>query len=375
MRQSSRLGLICSLQLFLALGAVCPARAQAPNGSSSPSSPVVPQSGSPAAKNEIRIRANEVIVPVTVLDEQHEPVLDLKQADFQVFDGGVEQKIDRWDLDGDPLAVALLIETSTHIKSMTTTIHRLASIFTENIMALDGQAAVITYDSDVNVRQPFTQDHDLIEDAIAKAPFEAPEKQLYDGMARGVALLKEQPLNRHRVLLVVGESADSGSDAKLGQVLRDAELANISIYTIGVTSIGMNTSANDILGGKLPPLKLSKHAPPISAQRPRTQPFGSTYIDFVTPAIWLIERGTSEIKNHQLEVAVAATGGVHYRAFRHDAIRAALDKIGAELYAQYTMSYMPSADVQPGFREIKVTVSRPAVTVRTRPGYYLAPPN
>jgi VWFA-related protein len=234
---------------------------------------------------------------------------------------------------------------------------------------------VITYDSDVSVRQPFTQDHDLIENAIAKVPFEVPETQLYDGMARAVSLLEEQPLSRHRVLLVVGESADSGSEAKLGQVLRDAELANISIYTIGVTSIGMSTSANDILGGKLPPLKLSKHTPPISAERPGPQPFGSTYIDFVTPAIWLIERGTSEIKNHQLEVAVAATGGVHYRALRDDAIRAALDRIGAELYAQYTMSYMPSSDVQPGFREIKVTVSRSGVTVRTRPGYYLAPSN
>jgi VWFA-related protein len=375
MRRLSKLGVICSLQLFLAVVVIRPAGAQVPKGSSSANPPAPPQTGPPATTNEIKVRAIEVIVPVTVLDAQHEPVLDLGKSDFHVFDGGVEQKIDRWDLDGDPLSVVLLIETSTHVKSMATTIHRLGSVFTENIMALDGEAAVITYDSDVNVRQLFTQDHDLIQTAIMKAPFEVPETQLYDGMARGVALLKEQPPSRRRVLLVIGESADSGGDAKLGQVLRDAELANISIYTIGVTSIGINTSANDVLGGKLPPLKLSKHAPPISAQRPGPQPFGSTYIDFITPAIWLVERGTSEIKNHQLEVAVAATGGVHYRAFRDDTVRAALDKIGAELYAQYTMSYMPSADVQPGFREIKVTVSRPEVTVHTRPGYYLAPSN
>ena len=374
MRRFSKFSLICSLQLFLAVVVVRAAGAQALTGSSSANAPAAPQTGPPVTKNEIKVRANEVIVPVTVLDAQHEPVLDLSKADFHVFDGGGEQKIDRWDLDGDPLAVVLLIETSTHIKAMATTIHRLSSVFTENIMALDGQAAVITYDSDVNVRQSFTQDHDLIQAAITKVSFEVPETQLYDGMARGVTLLKEQPLNRHRVLLVVGESADSGSEAKLGQVLRDAELANISIYTIGVTSIGINTSANDILGGKLPPLKLSKHTPPISGQHPGSQPFGSAYIDFITPAIWLIERGTSEIKNHQLEVAVAATGGVHYRAFRDDTVRAALDKIGAELYAQYTMSYTPPAEVQPGFRDIKVTVSRPGVTVRTRPGYYLAPP-
>ena len=375
MSRLSRTALLCSLQLLLIVVIIDSASAQSRDSNPPSNSAPAPQSAPSAAKNEIKVRTNEVIVPVTVLGDHGEPVLDLRESDFHVFDGGVEQKIVRWDLDGDPLAIALLLETSTHIKSTAPAIHRLASVFTENIMALDGEAAVITYDTDVSVRQPFTQDHDLVETAIVQAKFEAPETRLYDGLARGIALLEDQPTNRHRVLLVVGESSDSGSDAKLGQVLRDAELANISIYTIGVTSIGLNTSANDIFGGKLPPLKVSKHTPPISAKRPGPDNIGGPYLDYISPAIWLIERGTSEIKNHQLEVAVAATGGVHYRAFRDDTIRAALDKIGSELYAQYTLSYMPSADVQPGFREIKVTVSRPETTVRTRPGYYLASPN
>ena len=150
-------------------------------------------------------------------------------------------------------------------------------------------------------------------------------------MARAVALLKEQPTSRHRVLLVIGESADSGSDAKLGQVLRDAEFANISIYTIGVTSIGLNTSANDIFGGKLPPLKdFEAHSAHLSAASWTGYDWRLLIWTLLSPAIWLIERGTSEIKNRQLEVAVAATGGVHYRAFRDDTIRAALDKIGAD---------------------------------------------
>lgn len=375
MSRSHSCGLLCTFQVFLTLLVIRPATAQTANSGAPANSAAAPQTAAaPSAKNEIRVRANEVIVPITVLDKKNEPVLDLTQGDFHVFDGGVEQKMDHWDLDGDPLAVALLIETSTHVKAIMPTIHRLGEVFAENIMALDGEAAVLTYDTDVEVRQPFTQDHDMVENAIEKAPFEAPETHLYDGMARAVTLLQEQPASRHRVLVVIGESSDSGSDAKLGQVLRDAELGNISVYTIAVTSIGANTAANDILGGKLPPLKMS-HLPPISARRPGPDTIGGPYLDYITPAIWLIERGTSEIKNHQLEVAVAATGGVHYRAFRDDTIRAALDKIGAELYAQYTLSYMPSADVQPGFRGIKVTVSRPDVTVRTRPGYYLAASN
>jgi hypothetical protein len=53
-------------------------------------------------------------------------------------------------------------------------------------------------------------------------------------------------------------------------------------------------------------------------------------------------RGTNEIQNHQLEVAAAATGGVHYRALRDSTIRSALDRIDAEPHAQYILTYLPA---------------------------------
>jgi hypothetical protein len=46
------------------------------------------------------------------------------------------------------------------------TIRSIASIFTENILAADGEGAVITYRAEVLIRQGFTQDHDLIETTI-----------------------------------------------------------------------------------------------------------------------------------------------------------------------------------------------------------------
>ena len=55
-------------------------------------------------------------------------------------------------------------------------------------------------------------------------------------------------------------------------------------------------------------------------------------------------------------------------------VRDALDKIGGELHAQYIIGYRPNAERPPGFHSITVTVSRPNVSVRTRPGYYVAAP-
>jgi VWFA-related protein len=324
--------------------------------------------GAPPSKGPIRTVTNEVTVPVTVTDQHGAMVLDLEQKDFHVFDEGAEQTIDHWELGGDPLAVALLIETSSRLHAMIPAIHSMSSIFTETVMALDGKAAVITYDSSVDVLQPFTKDHDAVANAITGTKFEVPEKTLYDGMDEAVRLLQEQPTKWRRILLVIGESQDSGSAAKLGDVVREAERANISIYVVGPSGV-----AADLRGDNMgtDPLKL-RGLPPITATPCSAQVPGC--LDLATPALWLLERGTNEIRHHQLEVAAVATGGIDYRGFRDSALLNALDKIGGELHAQYILDYRPNPESAPGFHTIRVTVSRPDVSVRTRPGYYLPSP-
>jgi VWFA-related protein len=326
------------------------------------------QDRSPQAQNEIRVYTNEVIAPVTVLDKRGQLVLDLEQRDFHIFDNGTEQKIVHWDLGGDPLAVALVIETSTHLLPMAPVIRGMGSIFTETVMALNGEAAVITFDSTVDLRQAFTTDHDEVQRAIAAVQFETPEMRLYDAMNSAVGLLSMQPGKFRRVMLVVGESHDLRSDAKLGLILRAAQLANISIYAVGPSS-----SAMDLGFADAEPLMLPGGVAATSVA-PGKNRIGRPYWNWMTAALWIVSRGTNEIKNHQLEVAVAATGGVHYRAFREGTMRTALDQIGSELHAQYIVGYVPSANPVDGFHAISVTVARPETTVRTRPGYFLAPP-
>ncbi len=255
------------------------------------------QARPPLSKDQIRVVTNEVISPVTVTDTSGEFVLDLAQKDFHVFDDGVEQTIEQWDLGGDPLAVALLIDTSTRLHAMEPTIHRMGSIFTETVMALDGQAAVITYDSTVDVRQPFTQDHDAVQKAIAETKFEVPEMKSYDAMATAVELLKAQPTTRRRIMLIVGESQDSGSKANLGQIVRDAEHANIAIYAVGPSSIAadLRGSNKGVAPLKLPATPRIETVPPVD-----TDPLGRPIpvYDWMTPAMWLLQRGTNEVKNH-----------------------------------------------------------------------------
>lgn len=317
------------------------------------------------APTRIRTHVNQVILPVTVIDKKGELVLDLTQKDFQVFDKGAEQSIVRFDVDADPLAVALVVEANLRLQAMARVIRGMGGIFTETVMALSGEAAVITYGPTPEVSQAFTQDHDAVEKAISDIQFQWSDSNLYDAMAEGLELLKSQPAQYRRVLLVVGESQDTRSHAKLSQVMREAQLANVVIYAIGPSSTSgdLRYGEDEAPGQRPPPTLRLPRLPPIAGTSPYT-----------ALAIWLLTRGTNEISNHQLEVTAASTGGIHYRALRQETIQTALDRIGGELHAQYILSYAPNPDPYEGFNEIKVSVDRAGVKVRTRPGYYAAAP-
>ena len=261
-------GILCDAIIFVvSISSASPALAkqQKVNASASASQ----SSQQSPSQNQIRVHVNEVVAPVTVTDKSGNLVLDLSQSDFQVFDSGVKQVIDHWELGGDPLAVALVIETSSRIRMMADTIHRMGPVFTETLMALNGEAAVITCDSTVEVVEPFTRDHDAIQKAIGNTNFEVYEMKLHDGMAKAIELLKAQPRDFRRILLVIGESQDTASQTKLGQVLRDAELADIAIYAIGPSS----TSA-DLRYSRdgLNDMKVSQSLPSISVTPPGATP-------------------------------------------------------------------------------------------------------
>src|ERR1700730_13191336 len=154
----------------------------------------------------IRSRVNEVVLPVTVLDAKGAMVLDLPEGAFHIFDNGEEQQIDGFDLGGDPLAIALVIETSSHIRPMAQAIRNMAIIFTETAMASEDEAALITYGSQIDVKQPFTQAHEAINRAIGKLDCDAQEMRLYDAMAAAVRELQQQQPNFRRIMLIIGES-------------------------------------------------------------------------------------------------------------------------------------------------------------------------
>ncbi len=339
--------------------------------------PISPKPGTPVQQppeGTIRARVTLVTAPVVVVGADGEPILDLEKKDFHLLDNGADQAIDNFDIGGEPLSAVFVFETSSRIAPLLPAVHKAAIVFTQTIVGASGEAAVLSYDDSVTRVLPFSHDNDKIEKAIATLKPGNSGAKLYDALSTAVGLLRGRPEERRRAVIVVSEARDSGSEQKLGQVLREAELRNIVIYGVGLSTVAASLRSPPSSGGPIqgtPPGIMGGPPVPGQVQTPTSQAQYGGNIDLLGLAEWAVRNATAVVKDRPLEIAATATGGTFQSVVRDRSIETAVDAIGGELNAQYMLSYHPSGSDVAGYHEIKVTVDRPGVKVRTRPGYYL----
>lgn len=375
--------ILTAILAALALVATSVALAQGPAG------PIPPKPGQAVQKapqgaqqkpadQSIRVRVNLVNTPVVVRDARGELVLDLEENNFRVFDNGVQQKLESFDMGGGPLSVVIVMETSSRIQPLLPALRRTGVLFTETVMGENGDAAIIGYDDQVNHLQDFTSDHDAIDKTISNLQTGMSGTRLYDALSAAVGMLKNRPESRRRVIITVAEATDSGSEEKLGQVLRDAQLANITIYSVGLSTTAAEARGEQKSGAPpsaTPPGVFGQPPIPGTPQTPTTEATRSGNIDLMSLAVWVVQHAEAAVKERPLEVATTATGGLYRSTVKDASIEKAIDDIGGELHAQYTLSYRPTGTGTAGYHEIRVqVVDRRMLTVRSRPGYYLGAP-
>jgi VWFA-related protein len=377
-------GVSRTLTLLLALAGAS-ARAQSPSG------PLPPKPGAevqlPPANTQARVRVQVTLVntPVTVRNGRGDMVHNLEARDFQVTDNGVAQQISHFDLGGDPLSLVILLQTSSRIEPLLPQVRKTGILFTQTVMGPTGEAAVVSFNDSVDKLQDFTTNGDLIENTIAHLGEGTSGSKLYDAMAVGVEMLSGRPQatadkpGRRRVLMILSEATDAGSEAKLGEVLRQAQLANVTIYSVGLstTRAELQAKPKDTRPQITPPGTFPLPPQPGVPQTPTSEENRYGNIDLMALAVWAVQHVHDQVKDHALEVAATATGGAHLATFRDRSIEKAIDEIGGELHSQYTISYTPTGSDAAGYHEIKVNVLRndaKNLKVRARPGYFLAAP-
>ena len=375
----------CKFGLLAGVLLVCSAwlRAQAPEGPLPPRPGQAVQAPPPGA--QLKVRVTLVSLPVTVRNSKGDMVHDLDAKDFRITDNGAEQKISHFDLGGDPVSMVVLIETSSRIEPIVPEIRKTGILLTQTVMGPEGEAAVVGFNDAVDKLQDFTSDADAIENTVTQLQAGTSGSRLYDAMAVGVDMLSgrmPQPTadrpGRRRVMLVMSETVDVGSEAKLGEVLRKAQLANVTIY-----SVGLSTTRSELKGKPrdnaptpiAPPGIMTLPPPPGTIQTPSSEDIANASgVDLLGLAIWAVQHADNKVKDRAMDVACVATGGAHLSTYKDRSIEKAIDEIGGELHSQYSISYSPNDSDAVGYHEIKVDVDRKNLKVRARPGYYIAPP-
>ncbi len=377
-------GILISLLLLLALSGVS-AWGQAPSGPLPPKPGVEVQLPPKDTQAKVKVRVALVNTPVTVRNGRGDMVHDLEAGNFQVTDNGIAQQISHFDLGGDPLSLVILLQTSSRIEPLMPQVRKTGILFTQTVIGPTGEAAVVSFNDSVDKLQDFTTNGDLVENAIAHLGAGTSGSKLYDAMSVGVEMLTGRPQatpdkpGRRRVLMILSEATDVGSEAKLGEVLRQAQLANVTIYSVGLstTRAELQAQPKDTRPKITPPGAFPLPPQPGTPQTPTSEENRYGNIDYLALAIWAVQHAENKIKDHALEVAATATGGAHLATFKDRSIEKAIDEIGGELHSQYTISYTPTGSDAVGYHEIKVNVVRndaKNLKVRARPGYYLAAP-
>ncbi len=354
--------------------------------------PIAPPPGAaiqqaPPAK--IGVSVALVNTPITVRDAKGGMIHTLDAKDFQITDNGVPQRILHFDLGGDPLSIVVLVETSSRIAPLLPQVSKADILITSTVMGQNGEAAVIGFNDSVDKLQDFTSSHDKIENVLEHLQEGTSGSKLYDAMAAGIEMLSSQPQptsdkpGRRRVMLILSEATDVGSGTQLGEVLRQAQLANVTIYSVGLstTRAQLQAEPRDTTPQPTPPGTFGTPPMPGTIQTPDTAAgrYGSG--DLMPAIVWAVQHVKDKVKGNPLELATAGTGGEHLATFKDRSIENAIDEIGGELHSQYSASYAPTGTNQNGYHEIKVTLTKSRSTkgsntwkIRNRPGYYVGPP-
>jgi Ca-activated chloride channel homolog len=164
-----------------------------------------------AQRNRIRVNVNLVNVLVSVLDEHNRPAPDLPREAFQLFEEGVEQKIDIFESEtSQPLDLALMIDASMSAHKEITFEREAAAHFIRQVLHPSDRLSVFSFDEDVHQRAAFSDDVPTLQAAVRKIP-DGAGTSIYDAVLYGSRALERRGDDRRRVIVLVTDAGETTS--------------------------------------------------------------------------------------------------------------------------------------------------------------------
>jgi VWFA-related protein len=155
---------------------------------------------------------------------------------------------------------------------------------------------------------------------------------LNDALLRAAIDLSKRPAERRRVIFLISDGLEEGSDASYTEVLKLLLTHNISVFALGVDSAAI----------------------------PIYQRLNRIRVPFTRTA-------------NILEKYVSATGGQMFAELSKDSIERSYALLTGQARNQYTLGYYAKDIPSTSYRSIEVRVRRPGLRVYARDGYYPLP--
>jgi VWFA-related protein len=300
--------------------------------------PVAPQS----APATITSTSTLVIVPTLVRSASGELIHGLKPSDFRLTDNGIEQKISIEDIERQPLAVVVLMQTGGTAPRQFQNYRNTGTMLSYMMGSSAHRVAAVTFDSRPEDQWDFTANIDDLDDAFTKPEDGDHGAAVVDAVDYAITLLREQPPQFRRIILLLSQPQDDGSKAHAEDVVRRLGESNTTIYS--VTFSPEKTWLRD-------QFTKPRHEQPPYQLNPAGGPAVMHTFDIGTPLFTALRAMRTDTA---AEVATLS-GGEHVCFDNKAELERELGEIANHIPARYILSFRPSSK-QPGFHSLSVRV-------------------
>lgn len=161
----------------------------------------------------IKVSSRLVVVPVSVLDANGQPVSGLKAEDFRLTEENKIQRIEQIsDAEKVPLEIALLFDISASTDALFQFEQETAAKFLQEVMRPEDRATIFSIGADpllVQARDSADKSANAIKSIQPTKSFTA----FYDSVFAAAAYLqKNAPQGRRKVIVVISDGEDTNSD-------------------------------------------------------------------------------------------------------------------------------------------------------------------
>jgi Ca-activated chloride channel family protein len=283
--------------------------------------------GPVAARQVFKSGTDLVLLNVTVADTAGHLVTGLTQEDFQVYEDGVQQTVTNFSRDPLPIALSILLDTSTSMDRKLPVAQEAATGFARRLTPRD-VAQIIDFDSQAQILQTFTNDKAALEQAIRRTQAGG-STSLFNALYTALSELKgirgQTPTDvRRQAIVALSDGEDTTSLVTFEDVLDLAKRSETGVYAIGLREKG-------------------------------------------DPAM----TGKWNEADYILKTLAQETGGRPFFVDDVSQLPAIYSQIADELSNQYSVGYVSRNPKRDGaWRRVTVKVVKPNVMARAKAGYF-----